>query len=344
MNGSENLWSEEELLSQMEQQQDQIEDLASKLLEQQEENASLTRQLQAERQMLSSEVSKLQSALRTAGKKIREQSGTIERLNGADLLIRQAESIQEEASRAMTAARISREEHDRDRKLLEKNLKAAAEEREKVFRMRRDEENLILKKADALFMTEKEQLVRKHQADRRDLIKEHKDKEQALYRRMNSFLVMDIALLTAMALRTPAFFEDFADAVTAVTDVIMSVFTFSINAGQKAAGLCMNIGQPMLAGSLSTVSAFAIPFILIALVVTVACFIGYVVVCIYMESLADDLSLWMVLIPFAVTVLFAGPIRQNIPLNLIALNLLIHGVYVVIRLKIMARNGEAADR
>lgn len=114
MKGSEDLWNEEDLLTQMEEMQDQIEQL-------QQEKESLQRKVtertdlysQLERSSLS-EILKLRSALQQAQKKLQEQSDQIVRLSGADLILQDNERLKEENRRLQsekdeTEKRVARE-------------------------------------------------------------------------------------------------------------------------------------------------------------------------------------------------------------------------------------------
>ena len=99
MTESRNLWNEDELLSQLEEAQDYIEQL-------QDDNGNLSRAFEIKKQELtklkqtsSSEISKLQSALQQAQKKIQEQRDQIVKLNGADLILKDNEKLKSENDR-----------------------------------------------------------------------------------------------------------------------------------------------------------------------------------------------------------------------------------------------------
>ena len=99
MKESRSLWNEDELLSQLEEAQDYIEQL-------QDDNDNLSRAFEIKKQELtelkqtsSSEISKLQSALQQAQKKIQEQRDQIVKLNGADLILKDNEKLKSENNR-----------------------------------------------------------------------------------------------------------------------------------------------------------------------------------------------------------------------------------------------------
>ena len=113
MTESRNLWNEDELLSQLEEAQDYIEQL-------QDDNGNLSRAFEIKKQELtelkqtsSSEISKLQSALQQAQKKIQEQRDQIVKLNGADLILKDNEKLKSENKRIVNENAKLVSENDR---------------------------------------------------------------------------------------------------------------------------------------------------------------------------------------------------------------------------------------
>ena len=113
MTESRNLWNEDELLSQLEEAQDYIEQL-------QDDNGNLSRAFEIKKQELtelkqtsSSEISKLQSALQQAQKKIQEQRDQIVKLNGADLILKDNEKLKSENARIVNENAKLVSENDR---------------------------------------------------------------------------------------------------------------------------------------------------------------------------------------------------------------------------------------
>ena len=163
MTGSENLWSEDELLTQLEEMQDEIDSLKKEkegLARELEEKDSRIQEPEQE-QMSSSERSKLQSALQQAQKKVQEQSEQIVKLSSADLILKDNEKLKEEngklkrekeqsekeAARVEEAckARIKRKDREVQRKFKEaEEKKAEAQKKEKkADELLRDRERLI---------------------------------------------------------------------------------------------------------------------------------------------------------------------------------------------------------
>lgn len=164
---SENLWNEDELLTQLEQAQDQIDQLQddidnlSRMIDEKNE------QLLHQRQTSSSEISKLQSALQQAQSKIQEQSDQIVKLNGADLIVRDNEQlksendrlvsennrIMKEAAHAEEAAKLhlqKKEEELQQRITAAQKAEAAASQKEQqACKLIRNQDQLINEKAAA---------------------------------------------------------------------------------------------------------------------------------------------------------------------------------------------------
>ena len=113
MSVSESLWNEDELLTQMEQMQDQIEDLEQERQELKEELEGKNALLEEQEQANSSEILQLQSALQQALKKVQEQSEQIVKMNGADLILQDNEK-EKEAARVEEACkkRLQKKEDD----------------------------------------------------------------------------------------------------------------------------------------------------------------------------------------------------------------------------------------
>ena len=107
------LWSEDELLTQMEQMQDQIDQMGrekAELVRVIGEKDTLLEELE---QTNSSEISKLQLALQQAQRKLQEQSEQIVTLSGADVILRDNERLKDENARLQKE--IDRSEREADR-------------------------------------------------------------------------------------------------------------------------------------------------------------------------------------------------------------------------------------
>ena len=147
MNVSENLWSEDELLEQLEQMQDQIEKLQAEKEEIIRYRSAAEKWHMAQEQKHSSEILALQSALQQAQSKLQEQSDQIVKLNSADLILKENEQLKQEVKGAR-AAIIHYESAYQNRI---KNLEAAEadikRQQAELQKMKNNEKSLIARKA-----------------------------------------------------------------------------------------------------------------------------------------------------------------------------------------------------
>ena len=174
MKGSEGLWNEDELLTQMEQMQDQIDQL-------EQEKDELSRTL-AEKEILlekleqtsSSEISKLQSTLQQAQRKLQEQSDQIVTLSGADVILRDNEKLKEENVRLQSEKEQSEKEDARVEEACKRRLQKKDEKvQEKCREIEEDRERIRRKEAKADEMIrDSEHLIRSQVQEREKLIRD----------------------------------------------------------------------------------------------------------------------------------------------------------------------------
>ena len=150
MNVSENLWSEDELLEQLEQMQDQIE----KLQTEKEEIIKYRREAETwhteQEQKLSSEISALQLTLQQAQNKLQEQSAQIVKLNSADLILKENEQLKQEVKGARATIIHYENAYQKRVQNLEKKEADIAAEKRRVRKMKEDESELIKEKAEEI--------------------------------------------------------------------------------------------------------------------------------------------------------------------------------------------------
>ena len=150
MNVSENLWSEDELLEQLEQMQDQIE----KLQAEKEEIIKYRREAETwhteQEQKLSSEISALQLTLQQAQSKLQEQSAQIVKLNSADLILKENEQLKQEVKGARATIIHYENAYQKRVQNLEKKEADIAAEKRRVRKMKEDESELIKEKAEEI--------------------------------------------------------------------------------------------------------------------------------------------------------------------------------------------------
>ena len=156
MKESENSWSEEELLEEMESMQDQIESL------------------QAEKQQMSSEISELRSTLQQSQRKIQEQSAHIVRLNSADLILKDNERLKEEICAAKTETWNVKNSYGKKLDQLEAVRKTAEEKKKKAEDVLAKERSLILSKGKMIADERIKKEKQAHKSRIRCLKEEHR--------------------------------------------------------------------------------------------------------------------------------------------------------------------------
>ena len=182
MNVSENLWSEDELLEQLEQMQDQIE----KLQTEKEEIINYRREAETwhmeQEQKLSSEISALQLTLQQAQSKLQEQSAQIVKLNSADLILKENEQLKQEVKGARATIIHYENAYQKRVQNLEKKEADIAAEKRRVRKMLEDESELIKEKAEEIanpkiltvkrkYEDAKTKMKHRHEEDTRNLKK-----------------------------------------------------------------------------------------------------------------------------------------------------------------------------
>ena len=221
MKGSENLWNEEDLLTQMEQMQDQIEQLQQDKEDLQKTISAREEHLSQQERQSSSEISKLQSALQQAQKKLREQSEQIVRQSEADLILQDSERLKEEngklrseneeirrkAAREAEAdkAQIREQEMElcRKQKILngrervvknkEQELAAEISRQKETIRKKVDEKVQFIRRISDAELLEKQ----------RELSKEYDQKERKIRIRMIAAIIYGVVMTALLVVQLP---------------------------------------------------------------------------------------------------------------------------------------------
>ena len=200
MKGSENLWSDDRLLEEMEEMQNQIEDQRGEISDLTEKLGETTRELSAcrrEGQQLSSEISDLQSALQQARSKIQEQSAHIVKLNGADLILKENARLKAESAEARTEALNVKKDYDLKIKCLKEAESAAEEKRKMADRVYKSQKELILINAKEIADKRIKKAETEHRSEIRKLSNE---KKQAVeIRDLHIFLAISVIVISLLS-------------------------------------------------------------------------------------------------------------------------------------------------
>lgn len=171
MNGSESLWNEEELLTQMEEMQDQIESQENTISSLTSTMDSMKESEKADKEkirQLSSEVSDLKSALLMAKKKIHEQSEQIVKLNGSDLLVQENENLRNSISAVRAEISSVKEEYKKKEHALEVEKKRVTDAAKLVKEKMDNEDRLIVDEATRIAGKQLKRYYAKYKKDTDD--------------------------------------------------------------------------------------------------------------------------------------------------------------------------------
>lgn len=261
MRGSENLWNEEELLTQLEEMQDEIDSLKK-------EKEDLARELEEkdsrlQEQMSSSERSKLQSALQQAQSKLQEQSEQIVKLSSADLILKDNEKLKEENAKLRSEKEQTEKEAARVEGACEAWLKRKDWEVQKKVKEAEDakaEAQKKEKKADELIRN-RERLIREEVEDREERIRDvyilrkqramanaeekWKAAKKSLTRWGASVSVYALAVTILLGYMSEAYRTALKAAGRQTGSIIVTGCTKLLDLAEKAAGISAGIPVPV---------------------------------------------------------------------------------------------------
>ena len=335
MKGSENLWSEDELLTQMEQMQDQIDQLGR-------EKDVLARTLTEKETILeemertsSSEILKLQSTLQQAQKKLQEQSDRIVMLSSADLILQDNERLKEDNARLQKERERSEREADRAKEAFKARLQKkdedlqqkiqAAEKKEAQARNReqqandlaRNREHLISEKVSAEADRISKQLAGQY-SRLIDLLREDFfKKEKVAVRRQTLTSVYALMLTVLLACRCGLYMETLTNTTIQIGNGIMFSWNTLCRFAGNAAGISEKIPMPFLSGMIHW-AIFVIVIIFICLIILG---LFFMVTRWIWRRFHHQLKLWQVMLwasgIIMVSAYFGDQIYSFLPVNIV---------------------------
>ena len=340
MKESGSLWSEEDLLTQMEQMQDQIEQLKQDKEDLLGEVSRKEAQLSQQEQSSSSEISKLQSALRQAQSKLQEQSGQLVRLSGADLILQDNEKLQEENRRL----RSEKDETEKKAAREAEAVKAKVERCEKALKLREaaakqkhQEAQNAVEAVDIIVKTEvmKEQERLKKLYDEvyeryaEDQKREHKKILEGWRTKAYFSCYCIIWIMAVLSSQSPVFAADCREVGKTGLSCLSWVRKKLTGMAELASGWTVIIPwipaersiRFVVYGGTLLCSLMIPTVILILLVKKGASF--------YKKRIAGWSTFWTVVMIWMVTIVLAGDIKRLLPANLLLINLISHAVFCV---------------
>ena len=344
MKGSETLWNEDELLTQMEQMQDQIDQMGrekDELVRVIGEKDTLLEELE---QTNSSEISKLQLALQQAQRKLQEQSEQIVTLSGADVILQDNERLKDENARLQKEIDRSEREADRAKEACKARLQKKdddlrqkiqdAEKKEAQARSReqqadnliRDREHLISNKVSAETDRISRQLAGQYSRLIDLLRKDFFRREQAAEKRQIITSIYALALAVIIACRSGPYMKTLTDTVMQIRSGILFCWGAFYRLAGKATGISEKIPVPFL----SEIIHWAI----FAIVIVIICFIilGLIIIVtrLIWRRFHHQLKLWQVVLwasgIIAVSACFGGRMQTLWAINIVYCDLCLWAV------------------
>ena len=335
MNGYGNSKTDDVLIIMMEDMQDELEQMKNRLAEKDKTIAKLQKQLQTS--VPSSTVSALKNKIQEQADEIVSLNEHIVRLNSADLILKDNVRLKEENSRIVreTEKAVSnvRKEIDDEKQKLGMQAMELIEAEKKVKKYQAylddriaDQNEHIKKEASAMSAkTRKDCEILYHKKERK-LENEYKAKNAGHISIYYGTISYSIILTLLTALSSELFIRDAADFFITIWEIFCMVVDkikdLCFNFGGLSYGISNPIGQKIV-----FVLLFSIPILIAITIEAVVVLLGDKYIKWYKEKIADYISLFVAFITLAISTTLSEYVKAFLPINLIALNIIIHLIY-----------------
>ena len=287
----------------------------------QSQSETIRRQAQ-EMRILSSENLILKKKLQEQSAKLVSLNEQIGKLSGADLVMKQNEELtrknselRKNASDAEARAEAVKASYARKEEKLQKKL-ARAEELEQDASRKNE-----IDREQGRYLVLKKECEEKY---------EHKVAADTVY--TWGCLLYAILATVFTGVRSGRFSHDVIDAIVFIGKCFVGLGDIAWSLGGAAWSLHTHLQVPVLVVVVPAILAAVSYAAVIGLVVCFFAFIGYKFVCFYKEHFADYLSLYVAITELTVIVWFADNIFSIMKLNLVVILIVIHLVYVFLRM------------
>ena len=306
------------------------------------------RQQSVEIQTLSSENSELRKELQKKSEiiiSLNEQLGT---LSSADLILKENERLEQnnlelqqklkkvkkETSDSISAFKV---EYQNKQAKLQKSINKAFSREKAAEELIHQENSRIDGLAEQKIADIKEQMIEAHEKMETQNNTLYRCKVSALYI-VTVFGVLYSVLFTILtAVKSPRFLGDIVSAFSFIADFITGLWKNACSLASAAWSLhetipydVINVIIPGVLAGLGFVAVFGGILGWIG-------FLIYKIIRFYKDHFADSISLLVALIPLALLVCLADYLTF-IPLNLLLIYLIIHGIYIIIRMLVSKRS------
>lgn len=313
MNDSENL-KIEELLTMMEQMQDQLDLEIAERSKAQEKISTL-----------SSENSKLKNELQKKSEMIVSLNEKIESLSKSDLQLQKSKAMMEEALKLQRESEDKVSACNRQAEIL-----AACESK-----VRDREENLereIKNKAENMIKSQRQRLELEYKEHKRKASQEFKAKASAItkkydtmtktyYVELISLVIFSLIATLSQVWKEPVITEDMATFFSGLWNIVVTGYGLTEYAGRSIASVTEMINNPTVSAVLYWVICILVIVTIIGAVGAGIVYITYRYVNYMIEHQWDRHTVIVVVADLAVTMFLAREIRSMIPINLVLIQI-----------------------
>ena len=324
----------DEILSMMEEMQDEIEKLRS-------ENKKLQVFLEQERSKKTGQdseaqqtISDLSSALSMLKKKVQEQKQTIvdqseqiARLSNSDLQLKEASKMKKLAEEDVRRASILASDTNSKKKELDDREKAIYAKENKLNKTEKNLTSKIEGRVNYEVSIIKDRLENEYRKREIALKEDYKDSKRRFYEAFISVGALAILGTIITALISKPYKSTLKEFFISMGGQIKSLALYQESVGMSIAGDLFNI--PSSETSFEVVTAIMIIIQMLIVVAVLIAFGAFLFVNIR-EYLLDELSLAILIISTAATV-YGAPVLTKLPINMFTLNILIIAIYATIR-------------
>ena len=315
MNDSENL-KIEELLTMMEQMQDQLDLEIAERSKAQEKISTL-----------SSENSKLMSELQKKSETIVSLNEKIESLSKSDLQLQKSKSMMEEA------LKLQRESEDKV-SACNRQAEILAARESKICNLEENLDREIKNKAENMIKSDRQRLEWEYKEHKRKASQEYKEKTSAIIKKYDtmtktyyveliSLVIFSLIATLSQVWKEPVIVEDTVNFFSGLWNILVTGYGLTEYAGRSIAGVVEAIDNPTASAVLYWVICILVIVAIIGAVGTGILFVSYRYVAYIREHQWDRHTVIAVVADLAVTMFLAGEIRRVVPVNLILMQVLL---------------------
>ena len=282
---------------------------------------------------------KLQSANRLLETQLQKITEKNELLNNEEKILQQKnelqtqnEKLQKENARVIQEKETTVQAYKKKNQELDRREKLLAGKENNLEARKTQLEEGVERRAEEISRRNLADMTTKYRVKMGNLDEEFKLKTAAHATFFTGCLLYGILMTTFTAVRSERFVSDFKAFFVAVWGFVRVIWQIGLNGAIWASKMSERIPQDLVAGVVRFLSSILLFVIVVGGVLGLIGFCGYHLVKFYREYFADKISLAVILTSLAAAVFFAEQIRSIVPINLMLLVVLSHGVYMIVRM------------